>query len=183
MSGVPVCGAGNNLISRTFGPNTYETPTSGDPVSLDTVSSSGYLTPQVNGGFLLTGTPGGHTLAFNGIHLTQTKNGAVTSDYTFTTNVSLGGSPLTVQVPTCGAAARTITSGTVIIEYNPTKYFITTSFSNVTWNGTSCFPQSGTISGTYLNGPRESLTFTGNGSAVLADIDGSSYNISLRHCF
>ena len=182
-AGVPVCGIGNNLTSRTFGANTLETPSSGNAISLDTASNSGYLTPQVNGGFSLTGTATGNNLAINGIHVTVIYNGSPSSDYTFTTNASLGGAPLTVAIPTCGSAARTITAGTVIIEYNPTKYFVTTTFNNVAWNGTSCFPQSGTISGIYSNGPHASLTFTGGGNATLIDAGGRSNNITLRHCF
>ena len=192
MSGVPVCGVGNNLV-RTFASNSsiIVSPPAGlnvsyEQMSLDTSTLSGYLSPQVNGGFTITGTASGSSIVINGIHILRTYPAGTNLDYTFTTNTILGGSPLVVQVASCGGGARTVASGTVVTEINSPNSTNTTlsTFSNVVWNGTSCFPQSGTISEKNLgSGSTDTLTFNGNGTATTVDSILGTSTISLRYCF
>ena len=193
LAGVPVCGTGNSLV-RTFLSGTTETVTSApgnnytsETVSLDTSSLSGYQSPQVNGGFTITGSASGQTVAINGVHIVRTSPATSSAysalDFTLTTNPALGGSPLIVQFSSCGSAARTVTSGVVVTENNNGANTTTLStFNNVAFNGTSCFPQSGSITEKNSSGASTTLTFTGNGNATELWTDGNTYNITLRYC-
>lgn len=183
-NGVPVYGAGNSL-SRTFTGSLNNNPTTrtnpaGVAVSLDSSTLSGYLSPQVSGGFQITGVSGGHTVDILGLNLVSNR-----WNHTVTTNASLGGSSLNVNFPNYPGFGRTIQSGAIVVEHNLAKYVGIASFSNVAWNGTSCFPQSGSIT-TNFSGSKsgnEVLTFTGGGSATLVENGGAPKNITLSHCF
>lgn len=191
LAGLPVCGAGNNL-TRTFGANTSRS-TAGWTLNLDTTTPSGYQNPQVAGGYTVAGSATGNTLTINGIHLT----GTGPSDYgdpkkydlTFSTSPALGGAPLNVNIPNCSNNARSISSGTVVVENNAYSYTTLISINNVTWNTTSCFPQSGSVSSPSTAGPNassgETLNFLGNGKAKL--VFGADTNhgelIDLFMCF
>jgi len=173
--------SGSSIIAPSLPGNTLATET----ISIDSSTPSGYLTPQVSGGFTVTGAANGQSVAINGVHLKGADSQNSVIDKTLTTNSTLGGSPLIVQFSSCGSSARTVTSGAIVTENNSSPGNPTiSSFNNVVRNGVSCFPQSGNIvEKSTSKGQSSTLTFIGSGNATLIDIDGKTYNFTLRYCF
>ena len=152
---------------------TTRTSAGGVAVSFDTTTASGY-SASVSGGMQVTGTGGGHSLSVAGIHL-------VSSLWDYTVSSASENSML-VSNP---GSNRVIQSGTLVVQNNTSRYTGTAVFSNVGFNSTSCFPQSGTIT-TTISGTAtgtETLTFNGSDTATLVAIDGTSSTFTLDHCF
>lgn len=88
-------------------------------------------------------------------------------------------------------------SGSVTVYHNKLKVIGTSTFTNVTYNNTSCVPVSGTIStafaagtnvaptafGAAVVGKTETITFNADGTATLADAGGTSSTVKMSHCF
>lgn len=88
-------------------------------------------------------------------------------------------------------------SGTVTVYHNKAKVIGTSTFTNVTYNDTSCTPVSGTITtafsagvnvaatliGGAMVGKSESLTFNGDGTGTYIDTSGASSTVAITHCY
>lgn len=99
------------------------------------------------------------------------------------------------------ANSGTVTSGActggITVYHNRVKMMGQTCFASVNYNPTCCTPVSGTITTTFsktsasgsgqvataMNGKSESLTFTGCGSGMYTDYQGTTSAVTLSHCF
>ena len=95
-----------------------------------------------------------------------------------------------------GASSRVI-NGSVTVYHNLVRVVGTSTFTNVIHSDLCCVPTGGEITTTFSAGanqsPRflgelmlgksEKLTFTGCGTAVLTETDGTVKNVTLKRCF
>src|SRR5262249_16846991 len=145
------CGTTNLLITDTNatlirtlsgtipgGNPTMRTTTGGDVIELDTTTPSGWA-QSVSGGYFTKGTGGGPPIRIDGVHLVNQGHW----DHTASTAPN---AELLIINP---GNNRIIEAGTVVLQHNVAKYVATSVFENVAYNGTSCFPQSGTITTTF----------------------------------
>jgi hypothetical protein len=98
--------------------------------------------------------------------------------------VSTAANGLTVSI---SGTNRTV-SGSVNVQHNILKYTATTSFNAVGFSEPACcFPTTGSVSTTFVNGPHagksESLSFSSVcGEASLTTVNGKTIAVTLQHC-
>jgi hypothetical protein len=139
-----------------------------------------------NAGLVLTcdsgGCSEGETLVVSGSHLTGTVTiGSATTTIWDHTVSSTG---ITVS----GAGTARVATGSVTVQHNLLKYTATATFNSVGYGLSGCcFPTSGAVSTTYVNGTNvgktETLSFSDVcGDATLTTVDGASESLTLEHC-
>ncbi len=93
-------------------------------------------------------------------------------------------------------STRTI-SGSVVVYHNKLKVVGTSTFTNVTYNNTSCIPVSGEITTAYAAGANvsptnagsgwvgrsETMVFNSDGTGTFTDYSGATSTVTLSHCY
>lgn len=113
---------------------------SGIKVTTDSNTHTNYLSESVGGGVVTTFGVSDRTIQISGLHRTRTlADGTAGFDHSVRTTQAL------VASGTKAGGTRKIASGAVQVDHNTLKYSATTSFVNVTWSSTCCYPTAGTL--------------------------------------
>ncbi len=134
----------------------------------------------------------GSTVAFNGA---GARTGTTVKQRVYVTNGFDHSVDGTITISESGTTKTA--SGTVKVYHNKLKVVGTSTFTNVTYNNTSCVPVSGSIStvfaaganvapttlGSAVVGKSETITFNAEGTATLMDPSGTSSVVKMAHCF
>jgi len=126
----------------------------------------------------------GGTLAVNGSHLTGTvtpSGGSPTVIWDHTVSTAAG--PLAFTV----SGVTRVFSGAVTVQHNLARFTAVSTFDGVGFVAGCCYPTSGSVTTTFLNGPfvgdTETLTFSSScGETSLKDASGKIAPLTLEHC-
>lgn len=151
-----------------------------DTTALPVPNDGGVVVTCVGGTCASTGG----TLVINGSHLTGTvtpSGGAPTKIWDHT--ISSAGLNFT------GSATTRLVNGNMTVQHNLAQYTATVTFDNVGYGQplTCCFPTTGSVTATVLDGSlkgrTETLTFSANcGDATITTTSGKTYPMTLKHC-
>ena len=178
-------------INRQFQAGTTRTSAGNTAVTITTGAFSAFEGNSYSGGINIFFTGGTRsTLAIPGITLVGSKGGTTIFSHTITTSPQDGptGAPLTFS------GGNTIVSGTIVTYHNLAQVAGASSFNNVAFSASCCYPVSGSITTTFSSisghtpllpkfvGASETLTYTGCGTAIYSGPEGYNGPVTMGHC-
>lgn len=171
---------GSGSVTRTMSSFARQNA-SGIKVTTDSNTHVNYLSESVGGGVVTTFGVSNRTIQISGLHRARTlADGSAGFDHSVRTTEAL------LVSGTKAGGTRKIASGAVRVDHNKLNYSATTSFSNVTWSSTCCYPTGGTLtlllSGS-LSGAATANFNTGTcGRVSVIDVKGKASEAQLFSC-